>query len=1035
MRICSCLIAAWLPTHVAAQDLDPALRGSWPGYLRGGIRGVAVANGFAYCSLDTGGLLVVDVSNPAEPRIVGSAETNSGDTADGVAVGGDYAYVAAASGGVVIFDVANPAAPRRLSSWVRPGADVGRIVLSDKYAYLLSTHLGYEVDILDISKAENPQHLVTYKNQFTNESGFIGVAAAQRAVVDGRYAYLAGGGLVILNVSNPARPTVVHRFDLPSVYTAGLAVIGNYAYVSYALSQFWWGPPAPPPPPIVELKVIDIRDKANPRAVGTYSSLGGLPLLAVAGGFAFLGNASGGLEVLDIRNATSPRLVTTYRSDGGLSDLKVLGDYAYLANGALEIIDIRDPTNLARVARLENYGSALDVAVSGGYAYLLESPTGLRVLDVADPDKPTLVGGCASCGGEFLEINGDFAFVAGGDAILKVISLGDPLSPRVVGSLGTNASVSYLSVHGNRAYVSAGGLGLLAIDVSDPTKPIQLGRFAPGPGSWPGVTVTATSDRFAYVTYREWVQSAGHVDRTGVIDFSAPANPRRVADCAACLPVAGGVSPARGTVVGSYAFVAGVRQFYALDLTDPTTPRRLGSYDTGILNSTGVTVAGGFAHVGMFDTANAAGAVVVFDIGDAARPRRLGAYAASGSVRPPAVSQRFAYVPARAAGLVVVELSKPANPPRVGTYETNGRATGVAVAGSYAYVTETSGSRNSPGGLRVIDVRDRAKPRRVGSYDILEEPRGVALAGDHVFVIDRSGGFWIDVRDPTEPKFTGVLSAGYSAGASSQAVAFADGYVYIAAGPDGLLIVDVSQENNPKRLATFDTRGWASDVAVSDTHAFVADGSGGLAILDVRDPFQPRFVATYPVPGNAFYVTVERNLAFVGAGNAGLILLDIQSPANPRRLGAYTPVGSVAQVAIAGHYAHIATSLGLEVIDVSNPAHPRRVGGNTAFNVAALAVSTDKLFVAAGSEGLVVLDLFVPVSASELKLTSPARLNADEFAFFLNGKAGGSVRVQRSVDLQAWADWQQVTLPAGPLQLVDPSAKSQPMQFYRAVSP
>jgi len=70
------------------------------GYDTSGIaRGVAVSGGYAYVADGSGGLVVVDVSDPTK-TLAGGYDTS--DYARGVAVAGGYAYVADSGGGLVV---------------------------------------------------------------------------------------------------------------------------------------------------------------------------------------------------------------------------------------------------------------------------------------------------------------------------------------------------------------------------------------------------------------------------------------------------------------------------------------------------------------------------------------------------------------------------------------------------------------------------------------------------------------------------------------------------------------------------------------------------------------------------------------------------------------------------------------------------------------------------------------------------------------------------------------------------------------------
>ena len=81
-------------------------------------------------------------------------------------------------------------------------------------------------------------------------------------------------------------------------------------------------------------------------------------------------------------------------------------------------------------------------------------------------------------------------------------------------------------------------------------------------------------------------------------------------------------------------------------------------------------------------------------------------------------------------------------------------------------------------------------------------------------------------------------------------------YAYVAAGRDGLVIVDVENPAQPKVLMEFNANGAlndAQDVAIGSTNAslfaYVADGRNGLKVLQLTAPDnQPKFYGFSPEP-------------------------------------------------------------------------------------------------------------------------------------------------------------------------------------------
>ena len=170
------LASALTATAAPPVITTPVQIGAWPGFSRGGFLAVAVSDRFAYAAIGGGGLVILDISTPANPIMLSRFQTSG--SASGVQVVGKFAYVADGSAGLQIIDVSNPANPVRLGGFDTSGSAVSVQVVAN---------MAYVADAL--------------------------------------------AGLQVIDVSNPASPVRLGGFDTSGI-ARGLQVVGNLAYVA-----------------------------------------------------------------------------------------------------------------------------------------------------------------------------------------------------------------------------------------------------------------------------------------------------------------------------------------------------------------------------------------------------------------------------------------------------------------------------------------------------------------------------------------------------------------------------------------------------------------------------------------------------------------------------------------------------------------------------------------------------------------------------------------------------------------------------------
>jgi hypothetical protein len=208
-------------------------------------------------------------------------------------------------------------------------------------------------------------------------------------------------------------------------------------------------------------------------------------------------------------------------------------------------------------------------------------------------------------------------------------------------------------------------------------------------------------------------------------------------------------------------------------------------------------------------------------------------------------SYRYAYVTDRHEGLILVDIDcltdgDPRNNflERSLTFNPEGVLDGaenLAIAGTTVYVCCNRG-------VVAVDIEDPLAPRVIAEVGApaVRRPTSIAVQFRYAFVTDADG---LQVLDVTWPeKMTAVPGASVPI-TDARDVYVARTYAYVAAGAEGLVVVDVERPGQPVLTTTYDAEGAIGDlnqVAVGmvydSLYALLADGSNGFHVLQLVTP-------------------------------------------------------------------------------------------------------------------------------------------------------------------------------------------------------
>ncbi|MGL6097096.1 MAG: hypothetical protein ACRC7O_15030, partial [Fimbriiglobus sp.] len=249
----------------------------------------------------------------------------------------------------------------------------------------------------------------------------------------------------------------------------------------------------------------------------------------------------------------------------------------------------------------------------------------------------------------------------------------------------------------------------------------------------------------------------------------------------------------------------------------------------------------------------------------------------------------FVYVTDKYEGLILVQIATmiDGNPlnnflKRELTFNPDGLLTGatnVTIVGTYAYVC-------CDAGLVVVSLADPSKPvvSSVVDQRHITKPKAVQVQFRYAYVVDEEGIKVLDATDPANPRPVSKLRI-----PDCHNIYLARTYAYVAGGPRGLIILDITKPDAPRVDQVYNGDGCITDlhdvklgITYVSQFAYLADGRNGMRVVQLTSPETPgnegfsprptpRLVATYKLPhdGHALAVAegLDRDRAVDESGN------------------------------------------------------------------------------------------------------------------------------------------------------------------------
>lgn len=570
-----------------------------------------------------------------------------------IKIAGDLAFLAAGESGLQIVNISNPAQPRMVGFWDDNLGDATRLAIDGDVAYLLDDGIGlYTINLNNIQEprfiaechiAGNPRDLCIYGNLI-----YIGAQGT-----DDR-GQRVGGEIQIIDVSDPANPNIIHEVDMGGRAAHGLSINGDNLFIASDNGFSVFGLRNPREPEWISnyehqggfhkvkiqgnnayllnrgegLFIMNISDPANPQERSHFDTPGFAEDISVAGNTALIADMWGGLRVIDIANPDNPSELSAYRPGPSFISVLSNGEIAFAGANGLRALDISNPRELRETGFYFPAGNISKIGVLGNTAYVVDPGVpAIRIVDISDPERMQEV--------DQIQITGQVYNVAVQDNNLLVCGQGEnwrggrvaiynldqPDDPRFLGAYNDDGQqFGDISIFGSLCFASRFNNQICILNISDPNQPNLLSIYE----CPQDVRSLASSDEYLYI--------GGVRGRVFVINTTDPENLSLEGECNLD-------SDLRDLMVnGSLLYALKEDAMQIVDITNPAHPELISTFNILGANE-GIALREEYAFV-----ANGVSGIRIVDVSDPTQPVDVGHYNTPGFASGLSISGRTIYV-------------------------------------------------------------------------------------------------------------------------------------------------------------------------------------------------------------------------------------------------------------------------------------------------------------------------------------------------------------------------------------------------------
>jgi hypothetical protein len=525
--------------------------------------------------------------------------------------------------------------------------------------------------------------------------------------------------------------------------------------------------------------------------------------------------------ILQFNNPSSYQEIGNYcRLANTISHFERYQDRLYATAGnQLVIFDTRDASQIKLIGTYQASAAINDLAIDKKNAFLAVGESGVQIVDISDPSQPdegVVIDTPGTANG--LDISDSRLYLADGKAGVQVFDLRSPENPLLINQYQTEEACDDIAVLDGRAYITAGDLGMQVVSfIDDQPTPVLVGGY----DTQGSVVSVKVSDQKVYV-----IDS-----KEGLIAFDI-------------------MSPEFPSKVGVYDDVTEIADF---------------AIDRGI-----IYLAARDKGFRVLDMYNPDIFLTYGDITFLSRKEFEQKYRISYLIDSVAGYdfKMFYTLSGEIGELHVIDKTNLDDIKRTGILSLGsfGDMKINHTIGDYLYLIDISNT------MVIIDISNPADPSIVSSWDLSQKVRNFVVSGDFIYLIGDTGLQAWDLSNPESPSRVDLQNFSWS----GEDIVSNENLLYVAAGADGLRIIDVQDPSSPVEVGRLKTAYPSKEIEIKGDQVYIADAST-LHVVDVTDPARPVELNRIVDYERLLNMVVHKNLLLIYDASE-LMVYDISNP-------------------------------------------------------------------------------------------------------------------------------------------------------------